>query len=168
MHQKIYYFEIDPFPSLNLLKLLWLKLLIYGNGYRTFYNNMENIGNLRIVYVYKNEDGFFSDLVIYTICSIDRTFYTCLHYVDLYKDSYSRVVVFLVIDIISLNNIFSIFPLAGIINLLVHLKTCHWIWIKLWFYLRGILFLALFSRYAYFGIRCVSISMKLHLFHWES
>ena len=41
---------------------------------------------LVIVYVYKNPDGFFSDLVIYTTCSIDR-FYTCLHYVNVYKDS---------------------------------------------------------------------------------
>ena len=41
---------------------------------------------LVIVYVYKNPDGFFSDLFIYTTCSIDR-FYTCLHYVNIYKDS---------------------------------------------------------------------------------
>ena len=41
---------------------------------------------LVIVYVYKNPDGFFSDLVIYTTCSIDR-FYTCLHYVNVSKDS---------------------------------------------------------------------------------
>ena len=41
---------------------------------------------LVIVYVYKNPDGFFSDLFIYTTCSIDR-FYTCLHCVNVYKDS---------------------------------------------------------------------------------
>ena len=39
-------FEIDTTWILNLLELLLLKWLIYGNDYLTFYNSMEQKGNL--------------------------------------------------------------------------------------------------------------------------
>ena len=47
MHQKIQSFEIDTSWLLNLLKLLiLLKWLIHRNDYVTFYNNMDQKGNL--------------------------------------------------------------------------------------------------------------------------
>ena len=46
MHQIIHSFKIDTSWLLNLLKLLLLVLLIYGNHYLMFYNNMEQKTNL--------------------------------------------------------------------------------------------------------------------------
>ena len=66
--------------------MLLLKLLIYGNYYWMFHNNMEQKGNLGDCKCQeKPRSVIFSSLVIYIICSINRL-YTCLHYVYVYKD----------------------------------------------------------------------------------
>ena len=54
------------------------------------------------------------------------------------------VKLFIVRNIISLNNIFSIFALAGLIKLMVHFKICR------------ILFFVLIPRYGCFGVTYVS------------
>ena len=50
---------------------------------------------------------------------------------------------------LSLNGIFSIIPLAGLIRLKVYLKICHWI-LKKVFYKTGILFFLYIYRYGCF------------------
>ena len=92
MHQTVHCFKIYMSWLLNLLFFKWL---IYGNDYLTFYNNMEKKENMTWWYVglYANpgRSVIFTDFVIYTICSINRRFFTCLHYAyDVYKDSWNK------------------------------------------------------------------------------
>ena len=76
---------------------------------------------------------------IYTICSRNRKFYNCLHYVYVYKDLRTvTAVAFAITDIMSLNYICSIFPLAGVIKLEGYSNICHWM-LSILFYMTGIL-----------------------------
>ena len=77
------------------------------------------------------------------------------------------VIAFMVRDFMALTGIFSIFPLAGLIKLMVYLQICHWI-SKQVFYRTEILFFVLIPRCGCFGVTYVSSSVELNLFPSES
>ena len=115
MQQIIDYFETAALWLLNLLKLLLLKWLIYGNDYLKFYNSMEQKKNPRICkvfYKFRKKCSFYWLGYLYYWCS---ELNTGLRYVYVIKicgkfvGTHLAVVVFMVRDIISVNVIFSIF-----------------------------------------------------------
>ena len=75
--------------------------------------------------------------------------------------THPTVIAFMVRDIIALNSISSIFPLAGLIKLMVYLQICHWR-SKQVFYRTKILFFILIPRYGCFGVTYVSRSVELN------
>ena len=108
--------------------------------------------------------GIFTDLVIYTICSIKKDFTldsTMFMFIKIHT-THLTVVTSMVREIILLNGIFSIFPLAWGIKLIMHSNICHWI-SKHGFHMTEILVFVLISMHNYFVVMYVSGWMELHL-----
>ena len=80
--------------------------------------------------------------------------------------AHPTAVAFMVRDIMALNGIFSILPVAGLFKPIVYLKICHWI-SKQVFYRTGILLFVLIPRYGCFGVTYMSNSVELKPCHWE-
>ena len=106
--------------------------------------------SLWYVNVYTNPES----AIDFTICLI--TFFTCLAYntSDMVRE-------------MALNGIFSMFPLAGIIKLMVYLKICQWM-SKRVFYRTEYLLFVLISRFGCFGVTYVSRSMEPPPCPWDS
>ena len=103
-------------------------------------------------------------MVIFSICSIKTRFFTCLDYdikihgTFMYKTSNSDS--FFKVRELALNDIFSIFPLAGYIKLMVYLKICQSMSQRM-LNSAEILFFVLIARVSCFGAMYVSESMDL-------
>ena len=52
--------------------ITFTEVIVHGNDYLTFYNNMEQKRMFVIVYTNPERKATFSSLAIYTNCSIDR------------------------------------------------------------------------------------------------
>ena len=126
-NQIIHSFEIDTFWLLNWLKfILWFKWLIYENDCLTFRNKKILVICKRLCKsrkkCYFNWLGYF-----YYLLKKQKVSCLCLcleWFVEIYVQNIQRDIVR---DVISLNSIFNIFPLAGFFKLLVFLKICPWI-----------------------------------------
>ena len=95
-------------------------------------------------------------MVIFTICSINTRFFTCLDYV--YKDSWKIYVQHIQQWYLSwpgtyeIKGVFQHPPLAGLTKFIVYLQVCHWL-SKQVFYSTEILFFVLIPRYDCFELR---------------
>ena len=131
MHQIIHSFEINTSWWLNLLTLLvLLKWLIHRNDHLTFSNKMDPKEILVISkHLYKSsEKCYFYYLGVFTIFLMSKIVWIMfkkIHGKFMYITSCSDS--FHVRNIMALNGIFSIFPLAEIIKRMVYLKMSHWI-----------------------------------------
>lgn len=78
----------------------------------------------------------------------------CLQrFMDNLCTTYSTVTAFMVRKVMAINDISSIFALAGLIKLM-YLQICHWIW-KQVFYRTEILFFVLIPMYGCFIVICM-------------
>ena len=106
-----------------------MKWLIYRNDYLTVYNNMEQ-KSMWCVNIYANPEKkvFFTDLDIYyllkkqKILRLFALFLFLQRFMENLCTTHPTVVAFIVRNIISLNEIFSIFPLAEVIRPVVYLN----------------------------------------------
>ena len=76
MLQIIHLFESDTSWFFEILEVTFIEVINLGNDYLTFYNNKE-----------KSRIIIFGKLVISTIWSKNRSFYTWLYYGYVYKTS---------------------------------------------------------------------------------
>ena len=99
---------------------------------------------------------------------IFHLFWLCLQrFMENLCTTHPAVIAFMVRDVMALNDIFSIFPLAERIKILLYLQICHWI-SKQVFYRTEILFFVLIPRYGCFRVTYVSWSIELNLCPSES
>lgn len=134
------------------MKSLFLNWLIFWNHYLTFYKNMGQKLNFGDWFVQQTEDFILDYTMFMSIAIWGKFIFNTL-----------VLVAFMVMDITSLNSIFSIF-LTVLVELTTYLKICYWI-LKQVFHMSGVLSFVLIPC---FGVMYVSRSMKLHLFPWES
>ena len=117
IHQIIHSFEIYTSKSLNLLKLLlwkWFTEMI-TKRFISIWSRKKSWWLQMSIYISRKK-LIFTELVIYSVCSIKKRFYTFTRLVGNLWATHSRVADFIVRDMKSLNGIFSIFPLAELIK----------------------------------------------------